>query len=115
MTRKCEVIVQTPELLGKVGQCELASAPSPVLLRSEHYLALGCDLRDLKKLGETLNAELDVSQCMFLLTAEVSVTYMDVRPADDMIAWAAQFNDGTALPSASISLRLKNYSTVLSS
>ena len=60
-------------------------------------MAVGCDLRDLEQLECALSEELELSKCTFLLTAEVSVTYMDVEAADALIAWAVKLKDGEML------------------
>lgn len=54
----------------------LRPAESPLYLRSDKYMALGCDLKDLATLEKTLRAEFQVSECSFLFVAEVSLTYM---------------------------------------
>ena len=97
MTKKCEVISHTPQLLALLEKAELPSVPGTILLRSNHYLALGCDLRDLKSLEDALKIELDTPRCMFLMIAEVSATYMEVEAADALISCVAQFGDGTSL------------------
>lgn len=54
----------------------LRPAESPLYLRSDKYMALGCDLKDLATLEKTLRAEFQVPACSFLFVAEVSLTYM---------------------------------------
>ena len=92
--KKIEVVRNDRELNHVVGiNCILPSS-GPVILRSENYLAIGCDLRDIKTLNEVLEKEIDVPQCAFLLIAEVSITYMEVKEADAVIQWAAKIGDG---------------------
>ena len=92
--KKVEVVRDDQELNHVVDiNCTLPSS-GPVVLRSENYLAIGCDLRDIKLLNETLQKELDVPQCTFLLIAEVSITYMNIKDADAVIQWAAKLGDG---------------------
>ncbi|KAF2121476.1 hypothetical protein BDV96DRAFT_564320 [Lophiotrema nucula] len=60
----------------------------PVYLRSQRYVAIGCDLRDLKTLGEVLDNELDISNASVLFVSEVAITYMPVTDSDALIRWA---------------------------
>ena len=92
MQKKTDIVLNTPQLLNLLGGISTPSAP--VFLQSEFYLAVGCDLRELEKLEAVLFKWLEPSRCIFLVTAEVSVTYMDVQAADALISWAAKFNNG---------------------
>ena len=93
IAKKCEVISQTPQLTNLVGPSQVADFSKTVLYRGAHYIAIGCDLADTQGLEELLAKELDAKSCMVLCTAEVSVTYMDTKAADSLIAWAAQYED----------------------
>lgn len=72
-------------------------AQAPVYVRSDRYLALGCDLRDLKTLERLLRSEIDATNASFLFVAEVSITYMPTPDADSVIRWASTLEDGTCL------------------
>ena len=114
--KKIEVVRNDPELNHVVGvNCTLPSS-GPVLLRSENYLAIGCDLRDIKTLNQVLEKEVDEPQCAFLFIAEVSITYMGIKEADAVIQWAAEIGDGTlsADSTGSFSTDILMSSTVLS-
>jgi tRNA wybutosine-synthesizing protein 4 len=76
---------------------QLRSSEPPVYLRSEQYMAIGCDLRHLNKLERTLRAELDVASSSVLFVAEVSATYMPVADSDALIRWASTLEDGESL------------------
>ena len=69
-----------------------------ILLRSDQYLQLGCDLRNLKLLNQTLASAIDIENCLILLTAEVSITYIKVEAANDLIEWAGKLPDGKNPP-----------------
>jgi tRNA wybutosine-synthesizing protein 4 len=58
----------------------LRSSEPPVYARSDRYMALGCDLKDLVTLERVLRAEFDVSSTSILFVAEVSVTYSEYFP-----------------------------------
>ncbi|KAF2203196.1 LCM-domain-containing protein [Delitschia confertaspora ATCC 74209] len=60
----------------------------PVYVRSDRYLAVGCDLRELAALERILKAEMP-SGSSVLFVAEVSITYMKVSDADALIQWAS--------------------------
>lgn len=94
ITRKLEVISQTPQLR------DLLRAPVPIGVRDgapppvdNRYLALGCDLVDIERLEKILNENIDIESCIILCVAEVSITYMDVRDADSLIRWASRYRD----------------------
>lgn len=93
MQKKCELLEQTAE----ISKLLAVFPPIPgdeVLLRSEHYAALGCDLMDLPRLEHLLGKMISIKDCTFLLVAEVSVTYMDSDGADRLIAWSAKLGAG---------------------
>jgi hypothetical protein len=76
---------------------KLRSSQPPVYLRSEQYIAIGCDLRDLAALEKTLRIELDIASSSVLFVAEVSATYMPVADSDALIRWASTLEDGMFL------------------
>ena len=94
MQKKTDIILDTPQLR-ELLLGDVSTALAPVLLRSESYLAVGCDLRDLEKLENALLKEFEHSQCIILATAEVSVTYMDVEAANALISWVARLKNGS--------------------
>lgn len=94
ITRKLEVISQTPQLRDMLNAAVSVggrdAAPPPV---DNRYLALGCDLAEIERLEKILNENIDLGSCSILCVAEVSITYMDVRGADSLIRWASQYKD----------------------
>lgn len=76
---------------------KLRSSEPPVQLRSDQYMAIGCDLRDLGTLESILRAEFDVPATSIMFVAEVSVTYMPVKDADTLIQWASTLEDGMSI------------------
>ena len=89
------MIYGTQELQNVLGHIELSTTIEAVRLRSDSYLAIGCDLNDIGKLDEALQNEFDLANCLVFCIAEVSVTYMDVQAADALIVWAACLGDGS--------------------
>ena len=96
MIRKRDVVQHTKELLAVLTGVEVDKEGS-ILLRSDQYLQLGCDLRDLKGLNQGLASAVDIENCVVLFTAEVSITYMNTEAADSLIHWANKFSQGAIL------------------
>lgn len=93
MSKKRDVIMQHHELERLIGPVRSDAGDPAILVSSERYIAAGCDLRDSKKLEKILGKNLEMANCLVLCVAEVSVTYMDVDAADDLIRWAAQYDN----------------------
>lgn len=94
MVKKSEVVDQTVPFRKLLTNFHISPPDSVINLRSNEYLAVGCDLRDVEKLKETLAEEFDMDNCLILCIAEVSISYMDVDAADALIRWAAALRDG---------------------
>lgn len=95
MTQKCEIINNTCKLRELLGSVASGPYPNGLFFRSDHYRAVGCDLGDIRLLDKVLSNEVDLSNCLILCTAEVSITYMSVEVADALVQWAAQFKNST--------------------
>ncbi len=93
--KKCDIITNTTQLRDLLGPHDQPLDSSGPTLRSEHYLAIGCDLTDITRLDTLLAGEVQVSNCSVLCTAEVSITYMDANAADALIRWACLHDDST--------------------
>ncbi len=93
--KKCDIITNTTQLRDLLGPHDRPLHPSGPTLRSEHYLAIGCDLTDITRLDMLLASEIQVSNYSVLCTAEVSITYMDTNAADALIRWAGLHEDST--------------------
>ena len=96
MLRKRAIVQETVELNSMLTNVRFADGN--ILLQSDQYIQLGCDLRDLKSFTAALASALDVETRLVLLTAEVSITYMTVQGADDLIKWAGTLHEGKILP-----------------
>jgi tRNA wybutosine-synthesizing protein 4 len=84
--RKRDMVQQTSELNSILKNVEYPE-DGDILLRSEQYLQVGCDLRDLTKLEKFFSSEFDLSNSVVFCTAEVSIAYMDVATSDALIKW----------------------------
>jgi len=93
MIKKCSVITETEQLRKLLSGVELPTPQGSVVLSSDQYLAVGCDLRELEDLERTLAHEVNIENCLVLFIAEVSITYMEVEAADALIKWAASFHN----------------------
>ncbi|PHH65395.1 hypothetical protein CDD81_2499 [Ophiocordyceps australis] len=89
MLKKRHVVLQTPQLeaLTRNGLC-IDFTPL-VLLKSQLYCQLGCDLRQLHHLDQSLASVLPSPDCEILFVAEVSLTYMDTLSANALLKWAS--------------------------
>ncbi|KAF1993161.1 leucine carboxyl methyltransferase 2 [Amniculicola lignicola CBS 123094] len=91
--RKRDRILTNNVLRDALIETNLRPAALPVFLRSNRYLALGCDLRELELLEKLLKAEFDDATCSILFVAEVSLTYMPQTDSDALIQWAGTLQD----------------------
>lgn len=93
MINKKLVVKNTKEITDLLDNVEVLPDEDAIQLRSDQYLAIGCDLKDLKKLGATLKEVLP-PECSILCLAEVSLTYIDVKSADAVVSWASKLSSG---------------------
>ncbi|KAF2129601.1 LCM-domain-containing protein [Dothidotthia symphoricarpi CBS 119687] len=93
MEKKRDRMLTNNLLRDALFKTKLRSSEPPVYLRSDRYLALGCDLRDLQLLERVLRTEFDVPGSSILFVAEVSVTYMPLVDSDALIRWASTLED----------------------
>jgi tRNA wybutosine-synthesizing protein 4 len=98
MQRKRDTMLSNGLLRDALLKTKLRHAEQPVYLRSDQYMALGCDLKDLVTLERLLRAEFDVPSSSILFVAEVSVTYMPLNDSDALIRWASTIEDGSRTP-----------------
>ncbi|KAL8915608.1 MAG: hypothetical protein Q9172_006857, partial [Xanthocarpia lactea] len=94
MSKKRDMILEQSAMKSLVGRIQsYGQDGSTIVMRSDHYVGVGCDLRDIARLTKALEEELQIGSCLVLCTAEVSITYMDVNAADALITWAAQYDN----------------------
>ncbi|CAM1509229.1 Fc.00g029680.m01.CDS01 [Cosmosporella sp. VM-42] len=91
MRKKRAIVLGTPALRELLGSDPVIAEKDtdPLLLRSDKYCQLGCDLRKLDALRQALESFLPLSDCSVLFVAEVSITYMDTVSTDSLIQWAS--------------------------
>ncbi|KAI1076489.1 LCM-domain-containing protein [Whalleya microplaca] len=86
--KKRKIVQETPELSSLLTGLK-ADVTKHVLLQSDQYTQIGCDLRDLTSIEEALSSIVDTAHCEFIFVAEVSITYMETEAADSVIKWAS--------------------------
>jgi tRNA wybutosine-synthesizing protein 4 len=91
-------------LLSGSGSSTGNSAASSIFLRDENYCAVGCDLGDTKALDQVFRNELVLQEHSILFIGEVSIVYMEVQQADELIKWASGFEDGLYFTQRNVSL-----------
>lgn len=91
LSKKREVVYRTDELREMLTN--LASGDSPLILTSDQYVQVACDLRDLTRLNTALSSVFNFEDCLVLFSAEVSMTYM-ATGADSLIKWAGTLPHG---------------------
>lgn len=94
MISKREIILNTPKMRDMLSINSDPPSEKGVILESEEYVALGCDLRNLRRLERLLGSVVDIEQCLVLCLAEVSVTYMATKDADALIEWTTTLSPG---------------------
>jgi tRNA wybutosine-synthesizing protein 4 len=96
MAKKATIIAQTPELHSLLADPQHHSTPvNHIHYQSKQYLALGCDLRDLKTLQQLFELHGLVETAIFF-TSEESLIYMPCESVDALIQWAANLPDGNS-------------------
>ncbi|OJD14321.1 hypothetical protein AJ78_05316 [Emergomyces pasteurianus Ep9510] len=85
MVKKRDIVAQCTVLKDLLSDVQLAPETDSVLLRSNEYVGIGCDLGDIPKLKAALNDVIGLDKVTILCIAEVSITYMEVNLADALI------------------------------
>ncbi|KIY04171.1 uncharacterized protein Z520_00863 [Fonsecaea multimorphosa CBS 102226] len=89
MISKREIILNTPKMSEMLSTTPDRGSMKGVVLDSDVYVAIGCDLRNPPRLERLLRSVVDIDQCLVLCVAEVSITYMATKDADALIAWTS--------------------------
>jgi len=108
MVHKKNAIRQTQEITRVLGDIEFGSDEDAIQISTPRYWAVGCDLKNLKKLDEVLQNNILLSaDCSVLLLAEVSLTYMDVQSANEVIKWASKLTNRELIHTVDLSSWIK--------
>lgn len=94
METKCRIIRDTSKLNSLLHpfNADATGADASILYDSEEYVAIGCDLRNLRRLERLLHEVVDLENCLVLCVAEVSITYMQTDAADALISWSSDLS-----------------------
>ncbi|MCJ1246499.1 tRNA methyltransferase ppm2 [Trapelia coarctata] len=93
MMKKSQLVRDTAALRDLLNKVSIEPSGGDVSLRSEQYIAIGCDLSDIGQLDALLRQQLDLPICTILVLAEVSITYMDADAADELIRYTGGLGD----------------------
>ena len=93
MVSKCNVVLETPKMKN-ILTLRTPKLTKGVLIDSEEYVAIGCDLRNIKRLDRLIRSVVPVEECTVLCIAEVSLAYMEPDDADAVIAWSSTLSSG---------------------
>jgi tRNA wybutosine-synthesizing protein 4 len=88
MVSKCEIIMNTPKMK-EMLTLRTFKETNGLLLNSDEYVAIGCDLRNVKRLDRVVKGVLPVEESAVLCIAEVSIAYMHSDDADAVISWSS--------------------------
>ncbi|EXJ95018.1 hypothetical protein A1O1_00136 [Capronia coronata CBS 617.96] len=90
---KCEIILNSYDMSDMLHSVETnPTEKSPILLDSEEYAAIGCDLRNLRRLDRLLKAVVVPEQSIVLCIAEDSLAYMATDAANALISWSSKLS-----------------------
>lgn len=106
MISKREIIRNTPRMKDLLSINAEVPQENGIVFDSEEYVAIGCDLRNPRRLERLLKSVVDLDDCLILCLAEVSITYMASEDSDALIAWTSTLSPGIpvvppGLPSSS--------------
>ncbi|CAI7578880.1 unnamed protein product [Penicillium manginii] len=94
MDHKKRTIQESNEITSVLEDAQFGEYEDPIQIRSSRYIAVGCDMYNLKKLDEVLRTSvLPSTDCSVLFLAEVSLTYMDVKSAHNIVTWASKLTN----------------------
>lgn len=96
MRKKCKIVQETPELNSPLPGIK-STTEGHLMFQSDQYAQVGCDLRDLSNIEQSLSTLVSLPDSEFLFVAEVSITYMETEAADSVIRWASSLGQGTLL------------------
>jgi len=94
MISKREIIRNTPKMRDLLSINTDMPQEKGIMLDSEEYVAVGCDLRNPRRLERLLRSVVDLDDCLVLCVAEVSITYMAAEDSDALIAWTSTLSPG---------------------
>ena len=95
MEKKREVILNSSKLRAVLTIEDELPSHNGIILNSNEYAAVGCDLRNLRRLDRLVKKVASLKDCLVLCVAEVSLAYMSVKDSDAVLSWATTLSPGT--------------------
>ncbi|EXJ72975.1 uncharacterized protein A1O5_04124 [Cladophialophora psammophila CBS 110553] len=98
METKRDIVTSTPEMRDllhftrSITRSTCVGSDPSVLIDSEEYAAIGCDLRNLQRLERLLRSVVSVEGSSVLCIAEDSTSFMPVGAADTLISWCSRLS-----------------------
>ncbi|KPI36043.1 tRNA wybutosine-synthesizing protein 4 [Cyphellophora attinorum] len=92
MESKRKIVLDSSELNELFTLNDRSKENDCVLLSSDKYYILGCDLRNPKRVDRLVRSIIDTSDCVVLCVAEVSITYMAPEDSNAVLAWASKLS-----------------------
>ena len=92
--KKCEIIRETAALKNVIPDMIEHPNIANIPITSARYHAVACNLEDLQTLDNILGQELEAKETALLFIAEVSITYMEAKAAERILASTASLPDG---------------------
>ena len=89
MESKRKIVLDTAELNRLFNLTEDPTERDGVLLSSDKYYILGCDLRNPKRVDRLIKSLVDIENSVVLCVAEVSITYMAPEDSDAVLKWTS--------------------------
>lgn len=90
---KRDIIMCQPEMRDLLHSADSTDDPA-IPIDSDEYAAIGCDLRNTRRLDRLLGQVVDLKDASVLCIAEDSTTFMPVKSADALIWWSAGLSRG---------------------
>ena len=92
---KRDIIMRQPEIRDLLQNLTTTVESHPsIAIDSEYYAAIGCDLRNVRRLERLLKSVVDLDKASVLCIAEDSTTFMPVKAADTLVWWSTRLSSG---------------------
>lgn len=96
LKKKKTIILETPRLrqiLDPDGQIS-QSSENGLILGSNRYCQVACDLRDLESLRSSMAKLVALPECEVLFLADDSLAYIEPKYSDALLEWASSNDTG---------------------
>lgn len=96
LRKKKATILDTPQLRQLLGSDVRVSEPGEedIILKSNRYCQIACDLRDLESLRCNLGKLVCFPECELLFLADDCFSYIEPKFSDALIRWTSSIDKG---------------------